>query len=139
MNISEFERGKPVVTMHKINDLIKRIEDEKYKTEKLYKDRVESLNTIHELLTSVKESFKRGEQILFSCSGRLSLCMNYQQAIFIKQLVKDKNPLHKVAELFVNRFGPTEEIPVKGSRHKFSNLDGNDLKTSAESVLKERF
>jgi hypothetical protein len=65
--------------------------------------------------------------------------MNYQQATFIKQLVKDKNPLHKVAELFVNRFGPTEEIPAKGSRHKFSNLDGNDLKISAESVLKERF
>ena len=55
MNISEFERGKPVVTMHK------RIDDEKYKTEKLYKDRVESLNTIHELLISVKDSFKRGE------------------------------------------------------------------------------
>lgn len=61
MNISEFERGKPIITMYKINELIKRIEDEKYKTEKLYKDRVESLNTIHELLTSVKESFKRGE------------------------------------------------------------------------------
>lgn len=61
MNISEFERSKPIVTMHKINELIKRIDDEKYKTEKLYKDRVESLNTIHELLIDVKESFKRGE------------------------------------------------------------------------------
>ena len=61
MNISEFERGKPIITMYKINELIKRIEDEKYKTEKLYKDRVESLNTIHELLTSVKDSFKKGE------------------------------------------------------------------------------
>ena len=61
MNISEFERGKPIITMYKINELIKRIEDEKYKTEKLYKDRVESLNTIHELLISVKDSFKRGE------------------------------------------------------------------------------
>jgi len=44
-----------------------------------------------------------------------------------------------VAELFVNRFGPTDELPAKGSRHKFSNLDGNDLKMSAESTLKERF
>jgi hypothetical protein len=61
MNISEFERGKPVLTMHKINDLIKRIEDEKYKTESLYKDRVRSLDTIHELLLSVKDSFKKGE------------------------------------------------------------------------------
>jgi hypothetical protein len=61
MNISEFERGKPVLTMHKINDLIKRIEEEKHKTEKLYKDRVESLNTIYNLLISVKDSFKKGE------------------------------------------------------------------------------
>lgn len=61
MNISEFERGKPIITMYKINELIKRIEDEKYKTEKLYKDRVESLNTIHNLLISVKDSFKKGE------------------------------------------------------------------------------
>jgi hypothetical protein len=61
MNISEFERGKPIITMYKINELIKRIEDEKYKTEKLYKDRVESLNAIHNLLISVKDSFKKGE------------------------------------------------------------------------------
>ena len=61
MNISEFERGKPVLTMHKINDLIKRIEEEKHKTENLYKDRVESLNTIYDLLLSVKDSFKKGE------------------------------------------------------------------------------
>ena len=61
MNISEFERGKPIITMYKINELIKRIEDEKYKTEKLYKDRVESLNAIHNLLIIVKDSFKKGE------------------------------------------------------------------------------
>jgi len=64
--------------------------------------------------------------------------MTYQQAVYVKQLIKDRNPLHKVAELFVNRFGTTDEISVKGSRHKFSNLDGNDLKMSAESALKER-
>ena len=61
MNISEFERGKPVVTMHKINDLIKRIEDEKYKTESLYKDRVRSLDTMYDLLVDIKDSFKKGE------------------------------------------------------------------------------
>ncbi len=61
MNISEFERSKPIVTMHKINELIKRIEDEKYKTENLYQERLRSLNTIHELLIDTKESFKRGE------------------------------------------------------------------------------
>ncbi len=47
--------------MHKINELIKRIEDEKYKTENLYQERLRSLNTIHELLIDTKESFKRGE------------------------------------------------------------------------------
>lgn len=47
--------------MHKINELIKRIEDEKYKTENLYQERLRSLNTIHELLIDAKESFKRGE------------------------------------------------------------------------------
>ena len=64
--------------------------------------------------------------------------MTYQQAMYVKQLIKERNPLHKVAELFVNRFGATDEISVKGSRHKFSNLDGNDLKMSAESTLKEK-
>lgn len=61
MNISEFERNKPVITMKKINDLIKLIMDEKVKTERLYKDRVESLNHIHESLLDMKDSFKKGE------------------------------------------------------------------------------
>jgi len=61
MNISEFERTKPVITMKKINDLIKLIMDEKVKTERLYKDRVESLNNIHALLQDMKDSFKKGE------------------------------------------------------------------------------
>lgn len=65
--------------------------------------------------------------------------MTYQQATYVKQLVKDKNPLNKVAEMFVNRFGSTETLPVKNSRYNFSNLDGNDLKVSAESTLNERF
>lgn len=61
MNISEFERTKPVITMKKINDLIKLIMEEKIKTERLYKDRVESLNNIHGLLQDMKDSFKKGE------------------------------------------------------------------------------
>lgn len=61
MNISEFERTKPVITMKKINDLIKLIMEEKIKTERLYKDRVESLNNIHVLLQDMKDSFKKGE------------------------------------------------------------------------------
>lgn len=61
MNISEFERTKPVITMKKINDLIKLIMEEKIKTERLYKDRVDSLNNIHGLLQDMKDSFKKGE------------------------------------------------------------------------------
>lgn len=61
MNISEFERTKPVITMKKINELIKLIVEEKVKTERLYKDRVESLNNIHEMLIDMKNSFKKGE------------------------------------------------------------------------------
>jgi len=61
MNISEFERHKPVVTMQKINDLINLIDEERVKTEILYKDRVRSLETINELLKDIKSSFKKGE------------------------------------------------------------------------------
>lgn len=60
-NISEFERNKPVITMKKLNELINRIEEERVKTEILYKDRVRSLDEIKTLLYSVKDSFKKGE------------------------------------------------------------------------------
>lgn len=61
MNVNEYERLKPVVTMQKINDLIKLIEDERVKTEILYKDRVRSLDDISVLLKDMKASFKKGE------------------------------------------------------------------------------
>lgn len=61
MNPSEFERTKPTVTMKKINDLIFLIEEEKVKTEILYKDRVRSLDNINILLKDMKNSFKKGE------------------------------------------------------------------------------
>lgn len=61
MNVNEFERLKPVVTMQKINDLIKLIEDERVKTEILYKDRVRSLDDISILLKEMKKSFVKGE------------------------------------------------------------------------------
>jgi hypothetical protein len=47
--------------MQKINDLIKLIEDERVKTEILYKDRVRSLDDISILLKDIKASFKKGE------------------------------------------------------------------------------
>ena len=61
MNPSEFERTKPTVTMKKINDLIHLIDEERVKTEILYKDRVRSLDDIGILLKDMKNSFKKGE------------------------------------------------------------------------------
>jgi hypothetical protein len=61
MNVNEFERTKPVVTMQKINELIKLIDDERVKTEILYKDRVRSLDDISILLKDMKKSFTKGE------------------------------------------------------------------------------
>lgn len=43
---------------HKIDELIKRVEDEKYKSESLYKKRLESLETIDKLLNDLKEVIK---------------------------------------------------------------------------------
>ena len=61
MNVSEFERTKPVVTMQKINELIKLIDEERVKTEILYRDRVRSLYDISILLKETKKSFMKGE------------------------------------------------------------------------------
>jgi len=61
MNINEFERNKPIITMAKLNELIKLIDDERVKTEILYKDRVRSLEEISILLKDTKKSFTKGE------------------------------------------------------------------------------
>jgi hypothetical protein len=61
MNVSEFERTKPVITMQKINELIKLIDEERVKTEILYRDRVRSLDDISILLKETKKSFMKGE------------------------------------------------------------------------------
>lgn len=60
-SISEFERTKPTVTMQKINELIKLIDEERIKTEILYRDRVRSLDDISIMLKDMKNSFKKGE------------------------------------------------------------------------------
>lgn len=61
MNVNEFERTKPVVTMQKLNELIKLIDEERIKTEILYRDRVRSLDDISMLLKETKKSFVKGE------------------------------------------------------------------------------
>ncbi len=60
-SISEFERTKPTVTMQKINELIRLIDEERVKTEILYRDRVRSLEDISVLLKDMRTSFKKGE------------------------------------------------------------------------------
>jgi hypothetical protein len=60
-SISEFERTKPTITMQKINDLIRLIDEERVKTEILYRDRVRSLDDISILLKETKKSFMKGE------------------------------------------------------------------------------
>lgn len=47
--------------MNKINELIQLIEDERIKTEILYKDRVRSLEDISHKLKDMKKSFTKGE------------------------------------------------------------------------------
>jgi len=47
--------------MQKINDLIRLIDEERIKTEILYRDRVRSLDDISILLKDMKSSFKKGE------------------------------------------------------------------------------
>jgi len=65
--------------------------------------------------------------------------MTYQQAAFVRNLVKERHPLSKVAEMFVNRFGSTDILPIKGKRYSFSNLEGEDLRSTAQSILNEKF
>ncbi len=47
--------------MQKINDLIRLIDEERVKTEILYRDRIRSLDDISILLKDMKNSFKKGE------------------------------------------------------------------------------
>ncbi len=61
MNVSEFERTKPIITMQKLNELIKLIDEERVKTEILYRDRIRSLDDISILLKETKKSFVKGE------------------------------------------------------------------------------
>ncbi len=61
MNISEFERNKPVNTFKKIKELKKLIKEEQIKTENLYANRIATLDTMLESVHDLMESFKKGE------------------------------------------------------------------------------
>jgi len=61
MNISEFERNKPVNTFRKIKELEKLIKEEQIKTENFYANRIATLDTMLESVHDLMESFKKGE------------------------------------------------------------------------------
>jgi hypothetical protein len=61
MNVSEFERNKPVNTFKKIKELEKLIKEEQIKTENLYANRIATLDTMLKSVHDLMESFKKGE------------------------------------------------------------------------------
>ena len=61
MNISEFERNKPVNTFRKIKELEKLIKEEQIKTENLYANRIATLDTMLKSVHDLMESIKKGE------------------------------------------------------------------------------
>ena len=61
MNISEFERNKPVNTFKKIKELEKLIKEEQIKTENLYANRIATLDTMLKSVHDLMDSFKKGE------------------------------------------------------------------------------
>ena len=60
MNISEFERTKPVETHKKIKQLEKLILAEQQKTELLYSNRVATLDKMLVSVRELMDSFKKG-------------------------------------------------------------------------------
>ena len=61
MNISEFERTKPVETHKKIKQLEKLILAEQQKTELLYSNRVATLDKMLVAVRELMDTFKKGE------------------------------------------------------------------------------
>lgn len=61
MNVSEFERVKPVNTYKKIKELEKLIKEEQIKTENLYANRIATLDTMLKAVNELMDTFKKGE------------------------------------------------------------------------------
>ena len=61
MNVSEFERVKPVNTYKKIKELEKLIKEEQLKTENLYANRIATLDTMLKAVNELMDTFKKGE------------------------------------------------------------------------------
>lgn len=61
MNVSEFERTKPINTYKKIKQLKKLIEEEQVKTENLYANRIATLDSMLKAVHELMDTFKKGE------------------------------------------------------------------------------
>lgn len=61
MNISEFERAKPINTYKKIKQLQKLIKEEQVKTENLYANRIATLDSMLKAVHDLMDTFKKGE------------------------------------------------------------------------------
>ena len=61
MNVSEFERNKPVNTFRKIKELEKLLKEEQIKTENLYANRIATLDTMLKSVHDLMDTFKKGE------------------------------------------------------------------------------
>ena len=61
MNISEFERNKPVKTFKSIRKLQKLIVEEQTKTENLYANRIATLDSMLKAVNELMGAFKKGE------------------------------------------------------------------------------
>jgi len=61
MNISEFERNKPVKTFKSIRQLQKLIKEEQVKTENLYANRIATLDSMLKAVNELMDAFKKGE------------------------------------------------------------------------------
>jgi hypothetical protein len=61
MNISEFERNKPIKTFRSIRKLQKLILEEQTKTENLYANRIATLDSMLKAVNELMDAFKKGE------------------------------------------------------------------------------
>jgi len=72
--------------------------------------------------------------------------MTYQQALYVKKLLEENLPLSQIAEKYYRKYGssdicqgPDVYTYEKGKKkYTFSNLQGNDIKSIASLILREK-
>ena len=72
--------------------------------------------------------------------------MTYQQALYVKKLLEEGLSLARIAEKYYRKYGVTDICQgpdvytyEKGQKkYTFSNLQGNDIKSTASLILREK-